>query len=362
MVKENPPSCRRQGLPLLTCLWFISLCAAGLLLAVAADTGTVTAGRGSGDGLETRPVTSTLEARLFLPLISREYCMPTVVPDDASLFGTVFFDYNGDGARQSTEPGIRGAQVTTGGQSVTAGCDGVFFFRGLPAATYDVTIAAVGFRYLSLSASEFRSIDSPVEVTTSGNTRRDFGLMQGFLTLPFHRAAGTYVQEYFDYDPAYYNYLWWNGQRGIGIARNHSGTDLGVPQDGVPVVAPAPARVRETWADPNGGWCLNAEVADTTIYWVCHMRLAVAANQMVKRGDLLGYVDFPSAPHVHLSVGYLRSDDGWHFDIQDIYVPADPSICGEWRYPIGISADPEFVRSACSPGYWTVKNSPQPFD
>lgn len=353
---------RGRCLGLLTCLCFASLCAFGLLLSVASGAGKIEAEWTSGDVLGARPITPTLEARLFLPLIDRDYCTPTSVPDDASLFGVVFFDYNGDGTRQPPEPGIRDAWVSAGGQSVTTGCDGVFFFRGLPAAAYDVTISADGFRYLSLSVSEFRSASAPIRVTTGEHTQHDFGLMQGFLTLPFHRSAGVYIQEYFDYDPAYYNYLWWNGERGIGIARNHSGTDLGVPQDGTPVIAPAPARVRETWADPNGGWCLNAEVADTTIYWVCHMRLTVTANQIVKRGDLLGYVDFPSAPHVHLSVGYLRPDGGWHFDIRDIYVPVAPDICGEWRYPIGISTDPEFVRSACSPGYWTVKNSPQPFD
>lgn len=308
-------------------------------------------------------VTPTLEPRVYLPAVMRDFCTPISIPVDAKLFGVAFFDYNGDGSQQPNEPGIVGANISIGSESISSQCKGIYYFRNLPNGSYNLVVTAAGFRYLSLSRSDFKTIGTPVPVTVSGNTQRNVGLMQGFLTLPYYRATANYVQEYFDYDPEYYKYLWWDLQRGTGIRRNHSGIDLGVYENGVPVVAPAPARVRETWADPNGGWCLNAEVSDGTIYWVCHITLTVTANQTVSRGDLIGYVNFPSAPHVHLSVGLLKiTSNNWYFDIRDTHVPLDPNMCAEWRYWGTGGGDPEYVKTDCSPGYWTVKNSPQHFD
>ena len=305
----------------------------------------------------------TMEPRAYLPIVMANFCTPVSIPADTKLFGVVFFDYNGDGLQQENEPGIIGASVSVGSESTSSQCRGVYYFRNLPDGTYSLTVMAPGFRYLSVSRSDFKPAGTPLQVQVNGRTKQDVGLMQGFLTLPYHRATIWYIQEYFDYDPEYYKYLWWNLERGTGIRRNHSGTDLGVYENGAPVVAPAPARVRETWVDPNGGWCLNAEVSDATIYWVCHITPTVTANQTVSRGDLIGYVNFPSAPHVHLSVGLLKiTSDNWYFDIRDIYVPLDPSICAEWRYWGTGGSDPEYVKTDCSPGYWTVKNNPQPFD
>lgn len=349
---------RGRGLGLLTCLCFASLCAFGLLLSVASGTGKIEAEWTSGDVLGARPITPTLEARLFLPLIDRDQCTPTSVPDDASLFGVVFFDYNGDGTRQPSEPGIKEAWVSAGGQSVTTGCDGVFFFRGLPAAAYDVTISADGFRYLSLSVSEFRSASAPIRVTTGEHTQHDFGLMQGFLTLPYHRETPYSIVEYFDYDPGYGQYLWWNGQHGSGISRNHVGTDLRVSANGIPVVAPAPGKVIWLGVDPNGGWGIDAQAPEGTIWGVFHVTPTVSLHQAVNRGDLIGYVNFPGAPHVHLDVKLFKADG--HLYFRDIYVPFDPGICAEWRFVPG--GEVEYVKTNCSPGYWTAKNSPQPFD
>lgn len=301
--------------------------------------------------------TPTPEPRVFLPVLMRDFCPPVSIPDDANLFGVIFFDYNGDGSQQSREPGIVGASVSIGSESTLSQCDGVYYFRNLPDGIYNLVVTAPGFRYLSVSRSDFKPAGTPVQTAVSGKTRRDVGLMQGFLTIPFHRNANSYIGEYFDYDPRYYKYLWWNGQAGDGFWRNHTGTDFMVSENGTPVVAPSPGRVTNISEDIYSGYCLGVQASDGTHWGICHITPTVSVGQLLSRGDLVGQVNFPWAPHVHLSMG-RQGVDGWYFF--DIFVPLDPSICAEWKW--APNNDPIYVKSSCSPGYWTVKNNPQPFD
>jgi hypothetical protein len=299
-----------------------------------------------------------LEPRVYLPAVMLSFCVPISIPTDAKLFGVVFFDHNGDGSQQPNEPGIAGASVSVGNQSTSSYCNGVYYFRNLPDGSHSLVVTADGFRYLSLSRSDFEPIGTPVLATVSGNTQQDVGLMQGFLTLPYSYGTTYNIGEYFDYDPEYGKYLWWNGQQGSGAWRNHVGTDLGVSVNGVPVVAPAPGEVIWLGEDPNGGWGIDARTPDGMIWGAFHVTPTIALNQTVSRGDTIGFVNFPGAPHVHLDVKLFRVDG--HLYFPDIYVPLDSSICAEWRFVPG--SDPEYVKTDCSPGYWTVRNSPQHTD
>ena len=134
-------------------------------------------------------VTPTLEPRVYLSAVMRDFCQPVTVPADAKLFGVVFFDYNGDGSQQSDEPGIIGASISVGSQSTSSQCNGVYYFRNLPDGSHNLTVTAAGFRYISRSTGDFSAVETPIVVTVNGNTRQDVGLMQGFLTLPFSRGS-----------------------------------------------------------------------------------------------------------------------------------------------------------------------------
>jgi hypothetical protein len=254
----------------------------------------------------------TLEPRAYLPIVMANFCTPVSIPADAKLFGVVFFDYNGDGLQQENEPGIIGASVSAGSESTSSQCQGVYYFHNLPDGIYNLTVTAPGFRYLSASRSDFKPAGTPLQVQVNGRTKQDVGLMQGFLTLPYHRATTFNIGEYFDYDPEYYKYLWWNGQRGYGIRRNHVGTDLGVSENGIPVVAPAPGKIIGVVIDPNGGWGIDARAPDGTIWGIFHITPTVSLEQTVGRGDLIGYVNFPGSPHVHLDVKVIKPDGHWY--------------------------------------------------
>jgi len=287
----------------------------------------------------------------------QNFCAPISIPTDAKLFGVIFFGHNGDGSQQTDEPGIVGASVSVGNESTSSQCSGVYYFRNLPDDTYSFAAIASTFRYLSVSRSDFRPTGDPVQIVVSGETEHDVGLMQGFLTIPFHRDANSYVGEYFDYDPTYYEYLWWNGETGDGIWRNHVGTDFLVSENGTPAVAPSPGTVTDISGDLYSGYCVGVRASDGTHWNVCHITPTVSVGQSLSRGDLMGYVDYPSAPHVHLDMG-RQEVDGWYFF--DTFVPLDPTICAEWKW--APNNDPIYVKANCSPGYWTVKNDPQHFD
>lgn len=343
----------RKGYKAVTAL-VIDLCALGILLIFGSF-------NIQGTPLEERGPSSsallTLEPRAYLPIVMANFCTPVSIPADAKLFGVVFFDCNGDGLRQENEPGIIGASISIGDESTSSQCQGVYYFRNLPDGTYNLIVTAPGFRYLSVSRSDFKPAGTPLQVQVNGRTRQDVGLMQGFLTIPFSRKFHSHIGEYFDYDPEHYKYLWWNGERGEGVWRNHVGTDFLVSENGTPVIAASPGTVRHISKDIYSGYCISVQASDGTYWGVCHITPVVSVGQFLSRGDLMGYVDFPEVPHVHLDMGRQEAD-GWYFF--DPFVPLDPSICAEWKW--APNNDPIYVRASCSPGYWTVKNNPQPFD
>lgn len=156
----------------------------------------------------------------------------------------MFFDYNGNGVRDSGEPLIAGASIQAGGISAETGNDGAYALEGLAAGKYQVKVSAPGFRYLSLSTSAFQPTDQPASISIAGNVRRDWALMQGFLTAPLETIDPWY---FYDRDPEAGRVRWWNGTeyhspRGPYSDDGHAGTDFrGV--DGQVVFAAAPGVV-----------------------------------------------------------------------------------------------------------------------
>jgi hypothetical protein len=72
--------------------------------------------------------------------------------------------------------------VQVGSLTATTGPDGSYTLKGVPRGKQQVRLSAPGFRYISLSVEAFQPAERPVTVTVEKDTRRDWGLMQGFLT------------------------------------------------------------------------------------------------------------------------------------------------------------------------------------
>ncbi len=224
-----------------------------------------------------------------------------------TLSGVVFFDYNGNGAHDSHEPPIPGAKVEVGSLTATTTSDGSYTLLGVPKGTQALKLSAEGFRYVSLSLDAFQSTHRPISLSIDGDTQRDWGLMQGFLTLPFTCATPIRFIIHVDVDPGP-AFSDWKGSDGSDYVRErdvlngHLGTDFAArPRQ--PIVAAAPGVV----IGAEGGWPKNPRAQDPrtglredgnrvvidhedgllTIY--CHLgSVSVIAGQRVTRGEIIG--------------------------------------------------------------------------
>ncbi len=101
-----------------------------------------------------------------------------------ALSGTVFFDYNGNAARDEDEPPIDGVRIQVAGVTSTSESDGSYSVAGVPTGSQQVYVespsqeVATAFRYISSSLMDFQSIDDPIIVTVEHDTQVNIGLMR----------------------------------------------------------------------------------------------------------------------------------------------------------------------------------------
>jgi murein DD-endopeptidase MepM/ murein hydrolase activator NlpD len=293
---------------------------------------------------------------------------PTPIPT-FTLFGVVFFDYNGNGIRDEGEPPIPGAKVQVGSLTATTGPDGSYTLKGVPRGRQQVRLSAPGFRYISLSVEAFQPAERPVAVTVEGDVRRDWGLMQGFLTLPFDSST-TFsgpkgssapspfgIASVFDLDPA-------NGQvsaykPGIQsnleataapwVMDNHTGVDFVIPE-GSKVRAAMPGTVTYTGADDYGGLGIWICYESWATYYNHNSKILVKPGQKVKRGEVIalsGNTGQSGEPHLHFSLSTCTTPPRWYEMSAGQCKAYDPFATTNPNAPCQ------------SPGYWTVTNQPQ---
>jgi murein DD-endopeptidase MepM/ murein hydrolase activator NlpD len=104
-----------------------------------------------------------------------------------------------------------------------------------------------------------------------------------------------------------------------GEGRLHDAIDIMAPT-GTPVRAVADGRIVKLFNSKAGGLTLyQFDAAETVSFYYAHLdRYAdgVAEGQLVKQGDLVGYVGFtgnasPDGPHLHFAVTLLGADKKW---------------------------------------------------
>lgn len=251
---------------------------------------------------------------------------PTPLPT-FTLSGVVFFDYNGNGVRDEGEPPIPGATVQVGSLIATTGADGVYTLERVPRGNQQVRLSAPGFRYTALSLEAFQSSERPISVTVNGDIQRDWGMMQGFLTLPVKCGAPVEYLTFVDLDlgPGMRD---WQGGNNTG-KDNHYGIDYVMPE-GQPIIASAPGIIVEaenTWpdvsTDPNLGlyddgnriiiyhgdglYTFYAHLSNTFYVQPMHMDMNCASCERVSRGQVIALSGNTGAltrgAHLHFQFG-----------------------------------------------------------
>ncbi len=324
---------------------------------------------------------------LYLPVIIR---MP---PPGPSLFGIVFFDYNGSGLQEQGEPGIPNVLVSVDSPGnhlhAVTGVDGSYYIPNVPPGQHQVYVQspketpATAFRYINvfkgwvdipayemngvhvpaqhLPDTEIQTIEVPCRVTIASATGLEVALMQGYLTHIFAAADFSRITKGFGYDldPMPGRVRDYSGSTTLctdpslcntGTGDGHGGWDWGSFDDsiiGIPIRAPAPGTVN--WAsqievDPRLGLIkhVTLEHLGMTQKTGCghHSALVVQPRQSVYRGQIVALLGKSGSSWAHV---HFNCHPSWNLQTGEV-----------------TSADPfRDVTDQTSASWWTKDNDPQ---
>jgi len=297
------------------------------------------------------------------------------------LFGVIFFDYNGNGKQEGNEPPVANVAVALNGVNLTVtNATGWYAISEVTEGLHSLKpFPPKKFRYMCESEAEFRPVTGFYTVSVRNDTRKDVGLMEGFLTLPVSSRSYYEVDRFYDRDPNYSTYLWWNGNKGYdknlprGFSPNHRGIDYYI-REGEPVLAQAPGTVSAIGED-EGGKYIYVTHPNGMRTSSGHILKAVASKgDIVVRGQQIAVsgksgraTELANYPHIHQQL-FLNSRgivlDPYrptfemtpeHSGYYDYALFNRTTRVGDWvSYPI--ESNPNMLN------YWTVDNSPQQAD
>jgi murein DD-endopeptidase MepM/ murein hydrolase activator NlpD len=266
----------------------------------------------------------------------------TVAPvSDGRMFrlsGKIFFDYNGNGKEEKNEPPISGVAISLDNVNLTlTNSTGWYVLDRISKGNHSLRIyGSQNFRYISESDTSFRRSNDAYRIQVENDTRKDIGLMEGYLTLPFEKdTTETGPRVYVDVDFKAGVIRDWQG--GKNTHDGHLGTDYLLPI-GTRILAAAPGQVVRSYYDDDDGNVVTIQHPDGKLTIYCHLNeRLVVSQQEVKRGDpvgLSGHTGKMAGPNPHLHFQFGGYGRGRIDPYRDI---SDPStLC-----------------------YWTVDNNPQ---
>jgi murein DD-endopeptidase MepM/ murein hydrolase activator NlpD len=257
------------------------------------------------------------------------------------------------------------------GDSVaTSAADGTYLIQGIKPGAQILKLSAQDFRYVSLPSGEFQPINESTSVIINGNEQPNFGLMQGFLTLPF---KGNYpIDRMYDHAPGK-EILWWNGVHvcppsdkicyAVPPGTNeHPGIDYKM-QEGTEILAAAPGKVRQV-DEKCGGVIITLPVeTDGRPFFTQYNHLSeikVREGDTVVRGQQIGLAGSKCTPYTHLHFGLLsapNNTDFWAYI--DPYKPIVDVPEGFWLSGDLLPSWTTEYHPANNKGWWTVENNPQ---
>ncbi len=296
----------------------------------------------------------------------------------ASLYGRLFFDYNGNGKQDTGEPAVSGALLQlkddTGKVIVETLTDssGDYTLEDVRTGAYRLHVGAdKKFRYMCRSREEFTAVDESYPLFLNKPITVNIGLMEGFLTSPMVPSAQYRVGRYYDWDPKIGHVEWWNGKsyawtniQGRGWDDSHTGTDFDT-NEGEEVVAPAPGVVDFAGVGRNPE-SLEIDIQHDLRFRTSYNHLSkilVSFRQRVSRGEIIGRAGETGTfyPHLHFELYQLWSEGPVIFDPYrpTFAVVEDRSGCwavrGDQKHWLRLSVD----KNLNLLNYWTRYNDPQ---
>ena len=293
----------------------------------------------------------------------------SIIRQASTLYGKIFFDYNGNGKQETGEPDVPNVTVAFDGKNTTVtNSTGWYVIDDVTHGTRLLKVFPPGnFRYMCESGAELRKTTGRYAIRFTNHTRKDIGLMEGFLTLPFPSTKMPHIARYYDWNPSIRNYVWWNGRSSMDWPQNgtdnHTGVDYDL-EEGSPVLATAPGIVVSVRKGR-----VEIEHDDGFVIHYCHVRQAhVSEGDIVSRGQLIaesGNIpddDCTSTyPHLHIQIVMTYRDMWILLDPYSPVFPLSSENSGYWAYRKNVLS---WYRSPVdmSPnvlGYWTKRNDPR---
>jgi hypothetical protein len=284
----------------------------------------------------------------------------TTAPDPGSpaIHGTVFHDWNGNGALDTGEPGLPGVrvcvEVSDAVQCMDTDRSGAYAINNLPAGRWHLRLEAEGYAYLFPSGNSTLALEvQNPSVSVTARTPVDIGLGVGPLTLPFlceemDRVAGA--SAYYDVDPRPGPARAWNGETLPNDGYMATAFEV---QGEVAVAASAPGTVSHISSYVDGYWV--EMYCDIAVPWFPSNRtvrlnyngldeLAVHLGDRLARGETIGF----------LTEEGRDAESGWlGFEFRAKYLDG---------YGSYVFVDPfRDTQDPTSRGMWTRDNDPACF-
>jgi hypothetical protein len=240
----------------------------------------------------------------------------------ASLQGRLFFDYNGNGIQDAGEPAVPGAKVQLIDDAwkvvieTLTDSAGDYKLEDVPVGRYTFSFSADRkFRNICRSVKESRAIDTGYVLNLNTgylddmplvkNQKMDFGLMEGYLTLPFPRGTQEFRQRSYVDVGGRNGPTDWQGK--TQTYPLHQGTDFFVPE-GTKILAAGPGMVTLNRYEQDNGNVMGIDHINGDMTWYAHLNSGVGKlDEMVSRGTVIGLSGHTGKlsgkwPHVHFGV------------------------------------------------------------
>ena len=295
-----------------------------------------------------------------------------------SISGRIFFDYNANGEMEAEEPpfGFIPINLNEYAYATLSDEDGYFQIKDVPAGTYDIRIESpemvdpsYQLRYITFSNERIKSIENPITIQIDSDVNRDFGLTQGFITMPIPCEMINGTTKFIDLDHRLGSIRGWDGiTSGASLADQHQGIDY-PGERFTPILAAAPGIVIRSAeeGDETKSILIMHDLGDEKFVTGYHHNdsVTVVPGDKVKRGQeiaLMGDSGVESV-HVHFELwpmpvnsentyaafrDYIFNPDLW------TWIP-DPSG-GE--IPSGLDFYQD-QKNKNTRSYWTAHNKPK---
>lgn len=297
--------------------------------------------------------------------------------------GTCFFDYNGNGVHDYHEPQIGGAMVKLDDLRSTTDSKGRYCLKKVTRGLHKLFIKVKKFSHISFSLEAFQSIELGIEVDVKQDSKRDIGLMQGFLTVPLDLNTDSILFSHTDLDHRIGHIRNWAGDNTPAVVFNHEdwcacvpgtfdqhqGTDWAVPI-GTPILSAAPGIISGVRDDPKNVRLLQVLHDTGTKKFVTEYghisEVHAKIGEKVRRGEVIALSGADAGegrttnPHVHMNL--FKAPLGIN-DYGEIFnrIRSQPDLViyknGDW---VKLVIDPYHDLSRVdSENYWTKYNDPQ---